>query len=74
MIDSPELARQITERYQAMMRGPRSYEVALKEDGKLAWRARREGRTIEYDEEPARDEKQRAKIAILSKLPFDHEL
>ncbi|HXR58806.1 MAG TPA: phospholipase D family protein [Burkholderiales bacterium] len=74
MIDSPELARQITERYQAMMHGPRSYEVALKEDGRLAWRTRRDGRRIEYDEEPARDEEQRAKIAILSKLPLDHEL
>jgi putative cardiolipin synthase len=57
-----------------MMRGPRSYEVALKEGRRLAWRTQRDGKTIEYDEEPARDEKQRAKIAFLSLLPLDYEL
>lgn len=73
LIDSPQLAHEIAGRYASMMRGPKSYEVALKGD-RLVWRTQRNGKTIEYDKEPARDEKQRAKIAFLSKLPLEEEL
>jgi putative cardiolipin synthase len=74
LIDSPELARQITARYEAMMSGSKSYEVALKGDGRLVWRTLRDGQPVVLEEEPARDEKQRAKIAFLSRLPLDDEL
>jgi len=73
LIDSPPLARQIAARYEAMMRGPNSYAVALK-DGSLRWRTQRDGSTIEHEEEPARDAWQRAKVALFSRLPLDGEL
>jgi len=74
LIESPELARQVAARYEGLMRRSKSYEVTLEEGGRLAWRTERDGKPVAYHEEPARDEKQRAKVAILSRLPLDEEL
>ncbi len=79
IIDSPELARQTVARFNAMVSPPNSYQLVLRpHDGggtpRLIWRTEESGRSIEYDEEPARSDWQRLKVKLLSLLPLDDEL
>ncbi|MES2069121.1 MAG: phospholipase D family protein [Pseudomonadota bacterium] len=79
IIDSPELARQIAARFEAMVQPANSYSLVLRpgEAGKpagLVWRTQEGGKAVEYDEEPARSSWQRTKVNMLSLLPMDKEL
>jgi putative cardiolipin synthase len=79
IIDSPELAQQTAARFEAMVQLANSYEVALRPGGvdgkpRLLWRTEEEGKTVEYDTEPARDRQQRMRALLLSLLPLDKEL
>jgi len=79
IIDSPELARQIAARFDAMVQPANAYMLALRQNGagmepSLVWRTRKGGRAVEYDTEPARSDWQRVKANILSMLPVDDEL
>jgi putative cardiolipin synthase len=79
IIDSPELARQMASRFDAITAPENSYQVrwiAGNAGGPahLAWLTREGGEAIEYDREPARNEWQRIKVDMLSLLPLDREL
>ncbi len=79
IIDSPELARQIAVRFDAMVQPANSYTLALRPNdaGKapsLVWRTQENGKAVEYDTEPARSDWQRIKANSLSLLPLDKEL
>jgi cardiolipin synthase C len=79
IIDSPELAQQTAARFEAMVSPPNSYELTLlPRDGgrspRLIWRTEEDGKTVEYDREPARSNGQRLSVELLTLLPLDAEL
>ncbi|WP_220635042.1 phospholipase D family protein [Georgfuchsia toluolica] len=79
IIDSPELAQQVTARFDAMVQPANSYMLALRPNGSggrssLVWRTQEDGKVVEYDIEPARSNWQRFNVNILSLLPMDKEL
>ena len=79
IIDSPDLARQVATRFEAIARPANSYVLAL--DGTnvaggrtLVWRTLEEGKPVEYRQEPAASIWRRAKVDMLSMLPLDELL
>jgi putative cardiolipin synthase len=76
LIDSPELAQQTAARFEAMTQPANCYSVALAAGGspQLLWRTAENGKAVEYAVEPARDERQRFHVRLLSLLPLDQEL
>lgn len=79
IIDSPELARQLVARFEAMTSPPNSYALArLPRDAArpphLVWRTEENGQAVEYDTEPARSQGQALTVELLSLLPLDDEL
>jgi putative cardiolipin synthase len=80
IIDSPELARQVAVRFESIVAPENSYGLVLRparqrdEPPQLVWRTSEAGRTIDYDEEPARSAWQRLKLRLLTLLPLDSEL
>ena len=79
IIDSPALAQQVAARFEAMVQPVNSYMLALRQNDaagapSLLWRTQEDGRTVEYDMEPARNDWQRIKVNILSLLQMDEEL
>jgi putative cardiolipin synthase len=79
IIDSPELAQQTAARIEGLIQPANSYAVALRpggagRDAQLVWRTAEDGKPVEYDKEPARSEKQRLEVKLLSLLPLDREL
>jgi cardiolipin synthase C len=56
-----------------------AYQVELRPDAigakpRLMWRTQEDGRTVDYDIEPARSDSQRNMVRLLSLLPLDSEL
>lgn len=74
IIDSPELARQVAARFEAMVQPANSYRLALRANPGLVRRTQADGQAVEYGTEPARRDWQRIKVNILSLLPLDKEL
>ncbi|MHB1678084.1 MAG: phospholipase D-like domain-containing protein [Sulfuriferula sp.] len=78
IIDSPALAQQIAARFDAMVLPVNAYQLALRPNGtaqpSLVWRTRENGKTVEYDTEPARSDWQRIEADILTLPPLDDEL
>lgn len=77
IIDSSALARQIAERFDAMVQPANAYQVVLRQNDagqRLVWRTQEDGKNVEYDTEPARSNWQRLKVNILSLLRDDDEL
>ena len=79
IIDSRELAEQTVQRFEAMVQPVNSYSLILvpREKGRppvLAWRTEENGKTVQYDREPARSNGQRFLLNMLSLLPLDDEL
>ena len=79
IIDSPELAQQVAARFEAMVQPVNAYQLALRphDAGRppsLMWLTQEDGKAVEYDTEPARDDWQRIKVNLLSILPLDGEL
>ena len=79
IIDSPELARQIAARFEAIAQPANSYVLAL--DGTnaagapaLAWRTLEDGKPVEYRQEPDATIWRRAKVDMLSMFPLDELL
>ena len=79
IIDSPDLARQVAARFEAIARPANSYVLAL--DGTnvaggraLVWRTLEDGKPVEYHQEPAASIWRRAKVDMLSMLPLDELL
>jgi cardiolipin synthase C len=79
IIDSRELAQQTAARFESIVGPQNSYGLALQADAvggssHLLWRTQENGKTIEYDREPARSEWQRMEVNFYSLLPLDKEL
>jgi putative cardiolipin synthase len=76
IIDSPELARQMATRFEAMTQPANSYALALREGSgpHLVWDTQEDGKAVEYTKEPARSAWQRIKVRLLSWLPLGREL
>jgi putative cardiolipin synthase len=79
IIDSPELARQIAARFDAMARPENAYHVELRSGAaddrrQLSWHTQRDGEPVELLSEPARSDGQRNEAKLLSLLPLDSEL
>jgi putative cardiolipin synthase len=79
IIDSPDLARQVATRFEAIARPANSSVLAL--DGTnvvggrtLVWRTLEDGKPVEYRQEPAASIWRRAKVDMLSMLPLDELL
>ena len=79
IIDSPELAQQAARRFEAMASPPNSYQVLLHpRDGcrppELIWRTQEQGKLVDYDREPARNNAQRLQVKLLRLVAIDEEL
>jgi putative cardiolipin synthase len=78
IIDSPVLAQQAAQRFDAMVQPANAYEVVLRRDTgaapTLIWHTQEGGLPVEYTSEPARSDRQRIKANFLSLLPLDPEL
>ncbi len=70
VIDSPRLARQITQAFDRNV-PEAAYSVHLDENGKLYWVAREDGREVRYDTEPGTSWMQRATLRVLQWLPIE---
>jgi putative cardiolipin synthase len=79
IIDSPELAQQVTTRFDAMVQPVNAYRLALAPDdvggaSHLVWHTQEGATEVEYDREPARSGWQRVKLHLLTLLPWENEL
>jgi putative cardiolipin synthase len=78
LIDSPELARQVVERFDSIARPANSYVLALVANAggskELTWRSDEGGRTVVSTAEPGADRMREFKVDILSLLPLDELL
>ena len=74
IIDSPELAQQSALRFEGMVQPENAYTVELRDKRHLMWKTQEDGKDVEYDREPARNEGQRLQVELLSFLPLDREL
>jgi putative cardiolipin synthase len=78
LISSPELAREITARFDALTQPDNAYAVGLTDATaarpRLTWTTRAAGELVHYDIEPARSAWQRMEARFLSWLPLDDEL
>jgi putative cardiolipin synthase len=78
IIDSPVLAQQVAQRFEAMAQPADAYQVILRRNAQgpptLIWRTQEGGVPTEYSTEPARSVWQRIKVDLLSLLPIDREL
>ncbi len=80
IIDSPELARQVASRFEAMVQPPNAYLPVLRPGPgsgggpTLVWCTHEGGVDVELPREPARSPWQRFMAGFLSTLPIDDEL
>ena len=79
LIDSPELARELVRRFEAMAQPANAYELILQpnEAGSrqhVIWRTLEGEQMVDYQEEPARSGWQKSLVRFLSLLPLDDEL
>ena len=79
MIDSPLLAQQTAERFEAMTEPQNSYVLALRahhpgDKPGLIWQTREAGQMVEYWHEPARRRWHRLMVRLLALLPIESEL
>jgi cardiolipin synthase C len=79
IIDSPEIARQIATRFEAMVQLINAYTLVLHPGDadawpRLVWRTRENGAVVDYLSEPARSGWQRFEANFLARLPLDSEL
>jgi len=79
IIDSPALAQQVAARFEAMVHPANAYALELRSDPaggppSLVWHTQEDGKSVEYDVEPARSDWQRIKVNVLTLLPMDKEL
>ncbi len=79
LIDSPELARELVRRFEAMAQPANAYELRLQVEASsgrqhIIWRTLENGRMVDYQHEPARSGWQKMKVNLFSLLPLDDEL
>ena len=74
MIDSPDLARQVAARFEAIAQPANSFVVALARNGdsrQLVWNSVKDGKPIVYDAEPGDDRLRGFTVDLLSMLPLE---
>jgi putative cardiolipin synthase len=79
LIDSPELAKEIAERFEAVAQPANSYVLSLGPPNvagkrQLRWRTDENASPVVYDDEPAVDPLRRLKVEALSLLPIENQL
>jgi putative cardiolipin synthase len=79
LVDSPQLAKEIAERFEAVARPANSYVLSLAPPnaaGKspLRWRTEENSSPVVYEDEPSVDPLRRFKVEALSLLPIDNQL
>jgi putative cardiolipin synthase len=78
MIDSPELARQVVARFDAIAQPANSFVLALAPTGngapKLVWKSVKDGQQIVYDTEPGDDRWRKMIVDIYGTLPLEDQL
>jgi cardiolipin synthase C len=77
IIDSPELAKTIAARFEAIARPQNSYTLELEPAGggyNLRWTTEVDGKPVAFDTEPDVDAGKRTLIQVLSLLPLDNLL
>jgi putative cardiolipin synthase len=79
LIDSPELARELVRRFEAMAHPANAYELRLQPEhspGKqhIVWRTLEDGQMVDHKKEPARSGWQKIQVNLFSLLPLDDEL
>jgi len=77
IIDSAELARNITARVDAIAQPANSYHVVLQDDAgrrALRWETEEDGKTVRFSSEPGVDAAKRTWIEALSLVPLDRLL
>jgi putative cardiolipin synthase len=77
MIDSGELAKQVTARFNTIANPANSFVLALeKHDGspQIVWKSVKDGRPIVYDSEPGDQGKRELLVDLYDLLPIDSQL
>ena len=77
IIDSPELARQVTARFDAIASPANSFVVALDERNgtrSLIWQSMKDGRPVTYPDEPGDDRWRELLVDLYSALPIEDQL
>ena len=79
MIESPDLATEVAERFEAVAQPANSYVLSLGPPGvvekrPLLWRTEESGSPIVYDDEPGVDRVRRFNVKMLSFLPIESQL
>lgn len=78
MIDSPELARQVVARFEAIANPDNSFVLALQRDREgppgLVWKSVRDGKPIVYDDEPGDDRWREFLVDFYATLPIEDQL
>ena len=73
LIDSPELARQISERFAVFSESANSYRVTA-HDGMLSWHTSVAGRSVDWTEEPDTTPEQRLAVDLMGLVPAEDQL
>jgi len=75
IIDSPEIAREIAKRFEAIVQPANSYKLELQQAAngakRIEWVTEVDGRKVRWDSDPDVDGGKRALIQMLSFLPID---
>jgi cardiolipin synthase C len=79
LIESPDLANEVAERFEAVAQPANSYVLSLGPPGAMGkrpvlWRTEENGRPIVYDDEPGADVFRRFRIEALSLVPLESQL
>jgi putative cardiolipin synthase len=79
IVSSPELAREVAARFEALTQPGNAYRVLLADGSterhpRLIWKTREDGKDVTYAAEPARSDWQRFEVKFLSLLPLEKEL
>ncbi|TMH98964.1 MAG: phospholipase D family protein [Betaproteobacteria bacterium] len=79
LIESPELTKEVVERFEAVAKPANSYVLGLGPPGptgrpKLQWRTEENGNMVAYDNEPNVDAARRFKVDTLKFLPLESQL
>ncbi|TMG80924.1 MAG: hypothetical protein E6H78_17725 [Betaproteobacteria bacterium] len=79
LIDSPELAKEIAERFEAVAQPANSYVLSLRPPNaagrkQVQWRTEDNSSPVVYEDEPAVDPLRRFEVQVLSLLPIENQL
>ncbi len=78
IIESPQIAQQVAQRFDAITQPANSYQVMLEHgaDGKptLAWHTEEDGEAVVYRKEPGDEPMRELAVDLLSLLPIDSQL